>query len=391
MVREIDGFSTLDLWAIDLVAQLKVTSELQLVCPLVATPPSGWQGRGSLPDAIRVLDSTSLRPPELDRLIRDCDVVQVYGGQGWHASRLCRQVVSAARRVGRKTVVGLSSNRARSALLNEAPHGARDLPRAARALLAYVGLRANYWWLTSRADGTFIVGEGLRRLVAKSCPSLHVGIASWLQASDIAAARERLNAERGMTPSVARLSRWCIASRLEPMKGIHVGIDALARLRAAGRADGLTLTIYGAGPERARLDEQVARSGLGEQVVFAGTLTYPLPFLDRLQEHGIVVLPNLNDEQPRILFDAISCGCLPVCPDTPAYRALGLPAALLYEVGDSRSMAAALDALRQNSAALAELHKTLYDIAERHTLESMHAKRAAWINHEILKARPAGT
>ena len=389
VVRSGAGFSTLDLWAVDLAGQQESTRGFTLICPVRSVAPSGWQGQAPLQQGIRVVDSDGLQGRLIDDVLAQCDVVQVFGGQGWRASSLGRRLIAGARRRGIKSIVGLSSNRARTALMNAAPRRAGDLLRAARAALAYLSLRASYWWLTSRADGTFIVGDGIRTLVAAACPSLHVGIASWVQADDIAQARMRWAADRGTAAAQARLSRLCIASRLEPMKGVHVGIDAFARLRDTGRAEGLSLTIFGAGPEQERLEQQVQRTGLADQVRFGGTLAYPQPFLGRLEEHGIVVLPNLNDEQPRLVFDAISRGCLPLCPDTPAYAALGLPSALIYERGDSHSMADALDALHRDVAALDPLHDALFGIAAGHTLESMHAARAAWIRGEILR-RSAG-
>lgn len=385
VIRSGAGYKTLDLWAVDLAGQLESTPDLTLICPVLSDAPTDWQGQSALPNAVRVVDAASLRSGPLGDVLAQCDVVQVFGGQGWRASRLGRRMVAEARRRGVKSVVGLSSNRARSALMNASIHRPGDLPRAARALISYVGLRASYWWLTARTDGTFIVGDGIRTLVSASCPCLHVGIASWVHARDIAKARARLTPGHDTAQTGERLSRLCIASRLEPMKGVHLGIEALSLLRVRGRAQGLSLTIFGAGSERERLGEHVKRSGISDQVAFGGTLPYPHPFLDRLQEHGIVVLPNLNDEQPRLVFDAISQGCLPLCPDTRAYAALGLPTALIYKVGDAGSMADALAVLCQLRGGLAALQEALFLIAERHTLESMHAERAAWIDHQVLR------
>ncbi len=374
-----NGFVTLDLWAVDLAEQLRSTPGLTLVCPRLSTVPSAWSGYSLLPDVIRVIDSAGLQTHAMNVLFQECDVVQVFGGQGWRASRLGRKFISQAKWHGITSIVGLSSNRARTALMNTTVRRLRDMPRAIRGLLAYCGLRANYWWLTSQADGTFIVGDGIRSLVAKACPSLHVGIASWIRTHDIVLARTRLKKEGDADLPGQRLRKLCIASRLEPMKGVHVGIDALALLRETGRGDSLRMTIFGAGAERARLGQQVTRRGLKDCVVFGGTLAYPDPFLSRLGEHGIVALSNLNDEQPRLIFDAISMGCIPVYPRTRAYVALGLPSILAYEVGNASSMAAVLAMLCDAKETLGTLHEALLAIAERYTLESMHAQRAQWI------------
>ena len=382
VIRRGESWSTLDLWAVDLDGQRQAARSVTLLCPVRHDVPFGWQSVAPLPAGVTVVDVDALDAAGIDSLVATCDVVQTYGGQGWRGSATCRQLVRVARRRGVASIVGLSSNRARTALLNGSLRSPRAALSALRGALAYVGLRANYFWLTARASGTFIVGEGLRPLVAGACKSLHVGIASWTRSGDMARLRDR----PALPPDAVRERnhRLCIASRLERMKGVHLGIEALALLEKSGMASGLVLTIYGVGGERDRLEAQAAAAGIASKVRFAGALAYPTPFLDRLETHGIVVLPNLNDEQPRLVFDAIGCGCLPLCPDRIAYRAIGLPPALLYRAGDARSLADALAALRADEAGHGSLRARLREIGERHTLESMHARRAEWIRTDIL-------
>jgi len=78
-----------------------------------------------------------------------------------------------------------------------------------------------------------------------------------------------------------------------------------------------------------------------------------------------------------------------MCPDTPAYRALGLPRALLYEVGRSESLARALAVVwKRGPEELNAFWEALFEIAERFTLDFMHGRRAAWIQTEVLGRRP---
>ena len=381
------GFSTLDLWAVDLAEQLQVTSSLVLICPMLSNLPSEWSGHSLLPEGIQIINSKELHTESQSELLKECDVVQVFGGQNWRASRLGYNLISEAKRQGVTSIVGLSSNRARTALMNTVPRRFTDVPRVLRALINYCDIRLSYRRLTATADGTFIVGDGIRSLVAKKCTNLHVGTASWIHASDIAQARIRLEKEVKSDHLAARRFKMCIASRLEPMKGVHIGINALALLKKTGRRGKLTMTIFGEGKERERLGEQVKRLGLEEQVVFGGTLAYPFPFLEQLGQHGIVVLSNLNDEQPRLIFDAISRGCIPIYPNTKAYTSIGLPSVLAYDVGNAASMAAVIEAQYQNTEHLGSLHEALLKIAERHTLESMHAQRAVWITSLIRRVK----
>jgi len=372
-------YRTMDLWAVDLNGQIAQTSSVTLICPIVEQVPDHWTSSAQLPAGVRVVNPKSLDRHAIDALVSACDVVQVHGGGAWTESRLARQLVSAAGRLKVKSIVGISSNRARTALLNRrGGRGVHQLARSLKSVARYASVNWTYRTLTSQADGTFIVGEGLRSLVSPRCPSLHVGTASWIRHSDIVAARaKQAGADR------EGLARLCIAARLERMKGVHLGIEAASILDAAG-AD-FTLDIYGAGPELAALHSSVEQAGLGEKVQFRGTVAYPQPFLSILGSHGVVLLTNLNDEQPRLVFDAISQGTLPICPNSRAYEALGLPKALLYEPGRADSMSEVLTSVwKMSPSDLAGIWEELFAIAERCTLDSMHALRAKWIRSAIL-------
>jgi glycosyltransferase involved in cell wall biosynthesis len=370
---------TMDLWAVDLARQVRETSACVLLCTVIDEPLAQWTSTALVPDGISVVDARSLDAKARRKLVEAADVVQVHGGASWTESRLARRLLVTARQRGTKSIVGISSNRARTALLNvRRPSNLRDFAKTVKSMARFASISFTYRSLTSNADGTFIVGEGLRSLVSASCRALHVGTASWIQHADIVAARDALQ-----HADTSGLRRLCIAARLERMKGVHLGIEAAGLLRHANQA--FSVDIFGAGPEQASLEEQAAAAGLSEHVRFRGTLPYPRPFLAELGTFGVVLLTNLNDEQPRLVFDAISQGTLPICPDTPAYRALGLPRRLCYESGSAASLAEVLENLwaRPIEETLRDW-ETLFAIAEQCTLDSMHASRAKWIRTSVL-------
>ena len=370
-----DGYLTFDLWALDLCAQVRVCAEVRLLCPVVTSRPVDWASVGKVPESISVVDSAGLNRGTAEELVAASDVVQVPSGQTWKNSRLQRLLISAARRRGVKSVVGISSNRARTVLLNSRPRSLASSLTALRGLLTSLSIQASYRTLTALADGTFIVGEGLLPLVSPRCGSLHVGTASWVSTNERTAG----------ALDAMRLRRVCIAARLERMKGVHVGVKALGRLAAANHD--FSACIYGQGPELGALVQQAVMEGISERVQFRGVLAYPQPFLAAIAQHGLVLLTNLNDEQPRLLFDAISQGALPLCPNQRAYRALGIPAMLTYDVGDSESLAKTIETIWKLPLDEAcALHEELLGMASDHTLESMHAKRASWIRTQVIGA-----
>jgi glycosyltransferase involved in cell wall biosynthesis len=379
------AFKTLDLWAVDLADQVKFTQSLKLICPVREKLPTDWSGMAAIPPGIEVISMDVISPRSLAVAMSGCDIVQVHGGGSWRESTMCLSLMKEARRINIKTIVGISSNRARTALLNSLnPFSLRNMLGIFRGFIRYISISLVYRKLTGDADGTFIVGEGLRTLVSARCPSLHVGTASWIQVDDIESARnsaEFLNTDR--------LRQLCIATRLERMKGVHVGIEAIARLHKPGRAS-FALDIFGAGPELAALKQQIERTGLSHMIKFNGVLAYPQPFLSQIRSYGVMLLTNLNEEQPRLIFDAISQGTLPICPNTRPYVALNLPQALLYKVGDDADLSLTLNRVwKSTSDELNGYWSELFAIAEQCTLNAMHRSRASWIENDILQIQTA--
>lgn len=375
-VRQGAGLVTLDLWARDLQAQVEAVSGLVVLAPILDAWPSADASLQPMPPGVKVVDSRQLSDADLAALLETCDVVQVPGNFSWHASAPARRLMRAARRAGKAAIVGISSDRARTEQMNAARSGpVRRLRAWARSLSIRVSQRA----LARRAEGVFLVGEGLRRLIDAGHPRVLVGTASWIRRSDIAPPR----------PEPPHGHRWrlCAAARLERMKGIHQAIDALAPLAARAPGVPIELDIAGVGPEEQALRAQAAALAAqqGPPVRFVGALSYPEAFFAFLRQVDIVLLTNLNDEQPRLIFDAISQGCLPVCPDSLPYRSLGLPPELLYRRGDVESLVQCLAALL-GSAERPALRARLVEIANGATIEAMHRVRRDWVREQVLGA-----
>lgn len=103
--------------------------------------------------------------------------------------------------------------------------------------------------------------------------------------------------------------RIAMASRLVDEKGCHYAVEAFSRIVAD--LMGVELHVYGDGPERNNLQQQVDRLGLNGQVFFHGyvgeqQMAETLPFYDIFIQHSL-----RKEGSPVVIAEAMACG-LPV-------------------------------------------------------------------------------
>ncbi len=118
VVRKSSGFATLDLWARDLDAQISHLTSLKLICPVVDSQPINWSAVESLNKSITVFPAQELPVMDIRSALSECDIVQLPGGQSWHDSWGARQILRVCSNTRVKIVIGISSNRVRTAILN---------------------------------------------------------------------------------------------------------------------------------------------------------------------------------------------------------------------------------------------------------------------------------
>ena len=145
------------------------------------------------------------------------------------------------------------------------------------------------------------------------------------------------------------LTQLLCVGRLTPAKGQILLVRAVARLRAAGVR--CHLTLVGAGPDRGRIESEIAALGLGHDVTLTGALTQD-QVRERFGRADIFVLPSLAEGIPVVLMEAMSCGV--PCVTTPVN---GIPELVLHEQtgllatpGDVASLAARLRQLIEQPA-----------------------------------------
>ena len=150
----------------------------------------------------------------------------------------------------------------------------------------------------------------------------HVVHATWIDEAIVqsdAAAQARWQARQARQHDGSPPLRLLFAGRLQEDKGIHVMLDALRRLRSAGRTRVL-LSIIGAGALESVCREQAQLSDDRVQLDVLDPVAYGEPFFALLRRFDAVLVPSLADEQPRIVYDAYSQALPVLASATPGLR-----------------------------------------------------------------------
>ncbi len=134
--------------------------------------------------------------------------------------------------------------------------------------------------------------------------------------------------------------RFVTVARLNPTKAHRHALAAMRKARDAGVE--LQYTIAGDGPERERIEEEVARHDLAAQVTLTGTVSES-DVLTLLQTCDAFVLPSvgLGEAAPVSVMEAMACGMPVVCSrigGTPDMITDGVDG-FLVEQGDEQGIA----------------------------------------------------
>jgi glycosyltransferase involved in cell wall biosynthesis len=150
------------------------------------------------------------------------------------------------------------------------------------------------------------------------------------------------------------------AGRLVPQKGFDLLVEAFAAVAADHPA--WTLTIWGEGPERGRLEALVGRRGLAGRVRLPGTSAEPGAWL---RGGSVFVLPSRFEGFPNVLCEAMAAGYAVLAADCrfgPREIVSDGEDGLLVPPEDPRALA---EGLRRLMAAGPARRRALGDAARR--------------------------
>jgi len=274
------------------------------------------------------------------------------------------------------------------------------------------------WW-TGRGNGAAkrtakaaLRALGIRRLAARIVPSVatpldlrHAVFASGVYRARAAAAGFPV-AGAAVVPWGCDLRRFGYRARslarrplrllavgyVEPGKGFHVALEAVARVRADHGADAVTLTIVGAAdnrPYREALEGQARAHGLTEIVRLRPPVAHDeMPAL--YEEHDVFLFPAIHEEALSMaLVEAMASG-LPVISTATGGNAELVQHevnALVVAAGDADGLAAAIGVALRRPGVLAALAEGALDTVKRRFVLDVSVESLEGILDEAARGR----
>lgn len=172
--------------------------------------------------------------------------------------------------------------------------------------------------------------------------------------------------------SPGRPLRVLFAGRLQALKGPHVLVDALARIRADAPGVPVELEIVGVGTRRftAGLQQQVHELGLADAVGFAPALPAP-QLAERMRRADVVAVPSSSETFGLVALEAQACGTPVLATDVDGLRTAVLDGVTgrLVPDRDPASWAHALLGLGRDPETLARMGAAAARRAREHSWE----------------------
>jgi glycosyltransferase involved in cell wall biosynthesis len=167
-------------------------------------------------------------------------------------------------------------------------------------------------------------------------------------------------------------------SRLVEDKGVFIVLDAIEKLKKTTQC--IHVTIMGSGDLEQDCQRFINAYSGNVDVVFKNPVAYGNEFFKILTHYDFVLVPNLKQEQPRVIFDAFSQGVPVIGSDTSGIMDItNIGNAVTFKRGDSSSLAKVISSINRNHAVL-DMGLAGLDYVAGKTHLQMHKDRAEFLN-----------
>lgn len=180
-----------------------------------------------------------------------------------------------------------------------------------------------------------------------------------------------------------RKVRFIMAGRLIYEKGVAMLVNAIEKLREQNVE--AEINIMGDGSLGSACRELAKKPQGSVTMSFIDPIPYGKGFYEYLSNYDFLILPNLSEEQPRIIFDAFGKGMSIIASDTE-----GLVAtckhnenAIIFKRGNVDALCEAIQYAVNNKSKIIEYGINGLKYAQSRTHQRMHQDREKFLKEEI--------
>lgn len=167
-------------------------------------------------------------------------------------------------------------------------------------------------------------------------------------------------------------------ARLIEDKGVFVLLDAIKLLIKDNVQ--VNITIMGSGELKDTCKVFCLNMAGNVNLTYIEPVEYGQAFLDALGSYDVVLVPNLKEEQPRIVFDAFSQGLCVIASDTSGILDITDEGnAVIYKRGDPDSLAKAICYVIENPNIMLQMGLNGLNYADGKTHHQMHLDREKFL------------
>jgi glycosyltransferase involved in cell wall biosynthesis len=241
------------------------------------------------------------------------------------------------------------------------------------------------WCLKQASLSIFTQEEYCNSFLSRNSKTGYVIPASWIDDNNIIS--NQMARQLWANKSQYKALKIVFAGNLTVSKGILILLEALKILDRENIL--IKIDVLGKGEllnECKQLKDVLHNS---VEIDILGSIPYGSLFFERLQQYHAVVVPNLSDEQPRIVFDAYSQALPVLASDTPGLRSCVYPqkTGVLVKSNDAIALADALQDLFQNLEQLRSMGMEALEVARLMSHRTMHHKRWQLLAESLGKSK----
>ena len=192
------------------------------------------------------------------------------------------------------------------------------------------------------------------------------------------------NIKKRLENIAQRKVRFIMAGRLVPEKGVTLLLNAIEKLREKNIE--AEINIMGSGPLESACRELAAKPQGSVTMAFIEPIAYGKGFYEYLATYDFLMLPNLSEEQPRIIFDSFGQGMSVIASNTE-----GLVAtckhdenAIIFKRGDLDALCEAIEYVVSHKSNIITLGMNGLKYAQSRTHQRMHQDREHFLK-EVMK------